>query len=298
MSSFTLRQLRYAVALAEHRHFGRAAAACAVSQPALSMRVRELEEAAGLPLFERVPGDVRATRFGEAFLARARGVLRASAELEELASAFRERLAGPLHLGLIPTVAPYVLPRLITALREAEPEVDLRVHEAVTATLLADLGAGALDAAILALPLDEPGFAAVPLLEEPFLLVREAARAGEAAPAAAALSGERLLLLEEGHCLRDQALAVCGLQGPARGDGLEGGSLGTLVQMAAAGYGVTLVPRMALDVETGRADVSVAALRGPQPTRRLGLAWRRSSPLGEQFARLADTIAGAIRSDG
>ncbi|MEO1613057.1 MAG: LysR substrate-binding domain-containing protein, partial [Pseudomonadota bacterium] len=207
MKDLTLRQLRYFEALAAHRHFGRAAEACAVSQPALSVQIKELEESVGAQLFAREPREVRLTPLGEEFLARAVGILRSVDELGDLAQAAQAGLVGRLRLGVIPTIAPYLLPSIIGALKTAHPDVDLHVRETLTSGLLADLRDGKLDAAILALPVSEPSLAETPLFTENFLLVRPESARDAPAPTVATLAGERLLLLEEGHCFRDQALA-------------------------------------------------------------------------------------------
>ncbi|MEL7465769.1 MAG: LysR substrate-binding domain-containing protein [Pseudomonadota bacterium] len=294
MKDLTLRQLRYFEALAAHGHFGRAAEACAVSQPALSVQIKELEESVGARLFAREPREVRLTPLGEEFLARALGILRAVDELGDLAQAARAGLVGRLRLGVIPTIAPYVLPSIIGALKAAHPDVDLHVRETLTSGLLADLRDGKLDAAILALPVSEPSLAETPLFTEKFLLVRPESAAEAPAPTASALVGERLLLLEEGHCFRDQALAFCGMPAGRQRDGLDGSSLSTLVQMVASGIGVTLIPEMAEAVETRSAPVSVARFDGPAPSRTIGMVWRRSSPLASHLTDVAKIVGEAI----
>lgn len=289
----TLKQLRYVEALARHGHFGRAAEACAVSQPALSMQVRELEESLGAALFERGARQIALTRFGEDFVARARDILRAVDDLGDLARAARERPLDRLRLGVIPTVAPYLLPTLLADLARGHEGLDIQIRETVTPNLLAELGAGRLDAAVVALPVSEPAFVEIPLFSETFVLVRPAADAGKPAPSPESLRDMRLLLLEEGHCFRDQALAFCNRQGGAPREWLEGSSLSTLVQMVGAGIGVTLIPEMAAPVETRSAAVDLVRFPAPQPSRRIGMIWRRSSPMAGPLGEVADLVRGA-----
>jgi LysR family transcriptional regulator, hydrogen peroxide-inducible genes activator len=301
MTNLTLRQLRYVEALARHGHFGRAAEACAVSQPALSMQIRALEEGLGAALVERGAREARLTAFGEAFVQRARDILRAVDELGDLARASQDRLAGRLRIGVIPTVAPYLLPRIISDLTRASADIDIHVRETVTPRLIAELAEGRLDTAIVALPVSEPAFTEAALFPEEFVLVRPAADADRPVPGAEALREMRLLLLEEGHCFRDQALSFCRLEsGPPR-ELLDASSLSTLVQMVAAGIGVTLIPEMAVAVETRSAAVSVARLGEPRPTRTIGMIWRRSNPLGPRLRQLADVVrrsAETLRAGG
>lgn len=293
MINFTLKQLRYFEALARHGHFGRAAEASSISQPALSMQIRELEAALGTPLVERGARQVRLTGFGADFLARVRDILRAVDELGDMARASRDRLTGRLRLGVIPTVAPYLLPALMAGLRRRQPEVDLNLRETVTPRLLADLTEGRLDAAILALPASEPALVEEKLFSESFVLVRPAADAARPVPDREALREMRLLLLEEGHCFRDQALSFCKLGSAAPREILDGSSLSTLVQMVAAGIGVTLIPEMAVPVETRSADVAVARFSPPEPARTIGMVWRRTSPLGPQLCEIAAIVREA-----
>jgi LysR family hydrogen peroxide-inducible transcriptional activator len=292
----TLRQLRYFDALARQRHFGRAADVCAISQPALSMQIRELEDALGVPLFERGPRQVNVTEFGEAMLLRAREILRSVEELEGMARASRDRMVGRLRIGVIPTVAPYLLPRAIAALTRENDGIDIHVREAITPKLMQDVVEGRLDTAIVALPISEPSLEQVPLLTEAFVLVRPLSEEGEPVPPPEALRTRRLLLLEEGHCFRDQALAVCNVQSVRPRDWMEGSALGTLVQMVGAGIGVTLIPEMAVPVETRSAPVCVARFPGTQPSRTIGMVWRRTSPLARQLERVAEVVQAAARA--
>lgn len=286
-----MKQLRYFDAVARSGHFGRAAEACAISQPALSVQIREMEETMGAALFERGPRQVHLTALGAAMVPRVRAILRAVDELSDLSRAAQGRLSGPLRLGVIPTIAPYLLPALVGALAQSHPGLELAPREAVTGKLIAALTEAQLDAAILALPVSEPSLAEVPLFTEDFVLVRPAAEAGRPVPSAEALPQMRLLLLEEGHCFRDQALEFCKVGGVTPRTVMEGSSLATLTQMVGAGIGVTLLPEIALPVETRSAPVSVARLAAPAPSRRVGLVWRRSSPLSEQLTGVAAVIA-------
>lgn len=301
MSNLTLKQLRYVDALARQGHFGRAAEVCAISQPALSMQVRDLEAALGTPLFERSARQVRLTSFGAAFVERARDILRAVDELGDLARAAQDGLAGQLRLGVIPTVAPYLLPGLLPALARAWPDLDLHLREALTQRLLTELRAGGLDAAIVALPVSEPGIDETPLFTESFVLVRPRAQADQPVPGPEGLHAMRLLLLEEGHCFRDQALSFCDMAPGRPREVLDGSSLATLVQLVGAGIGVTLIPEMAVPVETRSAPVAVARFPEPQPSRTIGMIWRRTSPLAAQLARIGAMVQavgrGAARAE-
>ncbi|MFN3994648.1 MAG: LysR substrate-binding domain-containing protein [Tabrizicola flagellatus] len=299
MTQITMKHLRYFDALATHRHFGRAAEASAISQPALSLQVKELEEILGAPLVERGARQITLTRLGEDFAVRARDVLRSVDELTSLARASTGPLSGRLRLGVIPTVAPYLLPRLMRELAGRFPDIDLRPREAVTSKLVRDLHEGRLDLAMLALPVSEPSLVEHALFDEEFLLVRHAAAADLPIPPLTELPQAPLLLLEEGHCFRDQAIAVCKLApggpGERAGEIMEGSSLSTLVQMVGAGIGVTLIPEMAAEVEGRSAPVVLHRLPAPRPGRRIGLVWRRSNPLSDRYAEMAETLRAALR---
>ena len=290
MNNLTLRHLRYFEALAQNGHFGRAAEALGISQPALSIQVKELEDILGKPLVERGARQVRLTGLGEVLLQRGRDILQAVDELAALARTASEDLTGRLRVGVIPTVAPYLLPRVIEGLTERFPGLDLRLREAVTQKLVGDLIEGRLDVAIVALPISEPSLVEHPLFTEEFVLVRPVADAGKPVPRPEILREMRLLLLEEGHCFRDQALSFCKMSPPGPRDLMEASSLSTLVQMVGAGIGVTLVPQMAVEVEARTAAVSIARLPAPRPERTIGLVWRKSKPRGKPFATLIDIL--------
>jgi LysR family transcriptional regulator, hydrogen peroxide-inducible genes activator len=293
MMNLTLKQLRYFEALARHGHFGRAAEACAISQPALSMQIKELEDILGAVLFERSARQVRLTAFGEAFGARARDILRGVDELGDFARASQNRAIGRLRIGVIPTVAPYLLPSIIANLTQAYPGVDIHVRETLTPILLRELGEGRLDTCILALPVSEPSFAEVALFEEEFVLVRPGADAGKPVPNLESLREMRLLLLEEGHCLRDQALSFCNLRAGLPRESLDGSSLSTLVQMVSSGIGVTLIPEMAVNVETRSAGVTIAHFKKPAPARTIGMIWRKTNPLADELLQISKAVQQA-----
>ncbi|WP_431299111.1 LysR substrate-binding domain-containing protein [Tabrizicola sp. BL-A-41-H6] len=290
MRNLSIRQLRYFDALARQGHFGRAAELCSISQPALSMQIKDLEESLGAALFERGARQVRLTGFGEVFAPRARAILRAMEELEDLAQASRQGSMGRLRIGVIPTVAPYLLPRLIENLARLGGGLDVQVRETVTPKLIRDLEEGRLDTAIVALPVSEPSLTEVALFSEVFVLVRPLSDTGKPVPGPEKLREMRLLLLEEGHCFRDQALSFCSLSPLAPRELMDASSLTTLVQMVGAGIGVTLIPEMAVAVETRSAPVSIARFRPPEPQRTIGMVWRKSSPLAAQFETVAATV--------
>ncbi|SHM62503.1 LysR family transcriptional regulator, hydrogen peroxide-inducible genes activator [Roseovarius litoreus] len=290
MKNLTLKQLRYFEALARHGHFGRAAEACAISQPALSVQIRDLEESLGTTLFERGARQVRLTAFGDQIARHVRGILRSVDELGDLARASRDGMIGRLRIGVIPTIAPYLLPTILRDLTTAHAGLDVHVRETLTPRLIRELSEGRIDCAIVALPVSEPSFTEVTLFTETMMLVRPGSDADKPVPCRDALREMRLLLLEEGHCFRDQALSFCSLQSAVPRDGLDGSSLSTLVQMVGAGMGVTLVPEMAVPVETRSADVSVADLGDPRPTRTVGMIWRKTSPLAGQLMDIAEIV--------
>jgi LysR family transcriptional regulator, hydrogen peroxide-inducible genes activator len=298
MNQITLRQLRYFDALARHSHFGRAAAACAISQPALSMQIKELEDVLGAVLIERGARHVRLTRFGEDAALRVRDILRLVDELGDFARASRGRFAGRLRVGMIPTIAPYLLPTVIGNLTRLHSELDIHVREALTSKLIEELAEGRLDTAIVALPVSEPSLTEVALFAENFLLVRPGEDEGTPVPGSDTLREMRLLLLEEGHCFRDQALSFCNMDSSLPRDILDANSLSTLVQMVGAGMGVTLIPEMAVAVETSSAPVSVVRFKDPQPARTIGMVWRKTSPLAGQLLQLSEVVgrsADALR---
>ena len=293
----TLRQLRYLSALAKHGHFGRAAEACAVTQPALSMQIRDLERPLGVAVVERRPGDVMLTDVGREIARRGEDILSASRDLVDFARHRSGLLTGRLTLGVIPSLAPYLLPRILPTLQSRFPDLRLELRETQTRQLVEDIKSGALDAAMLALPLGEPDIDTIALFEDLFLLAVPAddPRPASVCVAASDIDQSRLILLEDGHCLRDQALAFCasaarGRNGGAGGTAFGASSLTTVMQMVAGGYGVTLIPQIAADVERRDDRVKFLRLKNPQPGRSIGLAFRRTSPRKADFAALGEVV--------
>ncbi len=289
----TLRQLRYLASLARHRHFGRAAADCAVTQPALSMQVRELEREIDAELVERRPGEIALTETGVEVAQRAERILAATRDLVDFAR-HRGVLSGKLRLGIIPTLAPYILPRVLPRLQTSYPQLRLEVRETQTKMLLDELAGGDLDAVMLALPADGADVEILRLFDDPFLLALPAADPLHGRVAAEDVDRRQLILLEEGHCLRDQALAFCAA---ARGDTpatLGATSLATVMQMVANGYGVTLVPEVAAGSEVRDSRVKLLRFVEPEPARTVGLAWRRTSPRKQDFAALGEIILATL----
>jgi LysR family hydrogen peroxide-inducible transcriptional activator len=297
MEMITLRQLRYLSALAKHGHFGRAAAACAVTQPALSMQIRDLERTLGVAVVERRPGDVMLTDVGREIARRGEEVLTASRDLVDFARHRSGPLTGRLTLGVIPSLAPYLLPRILPTLQTRFPELRLELRETQTRQLVEEIKSGALDAALLALPLGEPDIDTVQLFDDLFLLAVPAndPRSETRRVAVGDIDQSRLILLEDGHCLRDQALTLCATAARGRGAGAGGtafgaSSLTTVMQMVAGGYGVTLIPQIAADVERRDERVKFLRLENPQPGRSIGLAFRRTSPRKADFGALGDVV--------
>jgi LysR family hydrogen peroxide-inducible transcriptional activator len=290
-----IRDLEYLVALADTRHFGRAAARCHVSQPTLSAQIRKLEEFLGVALVERRPRRIALTAAGEAVVERARRMLQGADDIRALARASQDPLAGQLKLGLIPTLGPYLLPRVAPRIAKALPKLQLMLHEYQTAPLVERTLAGELDLAILALPADTRGLVTRSLFAEAFLVAMPGSHrlAAKKRVKTSDLEGEKLLLLEEGHCLRDQALEVCEHVGTEEQD-FRATSLETLRQMVAAGLGVTLLPRLAADGPFASArGLAVRPFAPPSPNRVIGAAWRRSTTRGPAIAAVCDIVARA-----
>jgi LysR family hydrogen peroxide-inducible transcriptional activator len=288
----TLKQLRYLGALAEHRHFGRAAVACAVTQPALSMQIRDLEKYLGVDLVERRQGEAALTEIGLEIVQRGERILAASRDLEDYARHRRRPLTGRLVMGIIPTLAPYVLPRLLPALQRRHPDLRIELRETLTKALVEELIRGSLDTVMMALPISEKEIEAIKLFDDAFLLAVPAddPRPETARVFAQDIDPRRLILLEEGHCLRDQALAYCAAQRRDGAVGLGATSLATVMQMVANGYGITLVPQVAVDVEVRDERVKLLRFAPPAPGRSVGLAWRQTSPRKTDFLALGQII--------
>lgn len=289
----TLRQLQYLSAVVEHCHFGRAAETCGVTQSTLSAGIRELEEVLGTPLLERTKRQVVPTPLGREIARRGRELLQGAQDILDTAHASKEAMEGPLRLGVIPTIGPFVLPRALPRLRKAFPKLQLFLREEQTAPLLAKLGAGELDLVLLALPYETPDeIETIELADDPFSVVYPPGHPLPERPVKAGdIEFENLLLLEDGHCLRDQVLAACRLENAQRNQAFQGTSLPTLVQMVANGLGVTLLPQMALDGGMLRGlDLDVRPLVGKPNSRKIGLAWRRTSARKETFRKLGQAL--------
>ncbi len=289
----TLRQLRYLVALADAGHFGRAAEASAVTQSTLSTGIQDLEQILGTALVDRSRRQAALTPAGEEAVLRARRIL---ADVEELASAMRAGrapLSGPLRLGVIPTVAPFFLPRILPALRTSFPALKLFLREDQTLRLIEQLDAGRLDVLVLALPFEHPAIETLDLFTDPFRLCRRP-EPHAPAPTVEALNPAQMLLLEDGHCLRDHVMTACRLAGRGTLNTFQATSLHTLVHMVDSGLGLTLVPQMALDAgilePTG---LEAVAFDGEDPARAIGLAWRKRSSRADEFAMLGEALRGA-----
>lgn len=288
MNPVTLKQLRYLDAIARHLHFGRAADACCVTQPALSMQILELERALGVLLVERARSGVRLTAEGEAVARRASRILTEADDLAAYCALSHGLLSGRLRLGLIPTIAPYLLPAFLALARTDYPHLDLHVRETQTRSLLSELEDGKLDVAVLALPAEGSDLVTVPLFSDRFLLavppsypIPRNVRATREM-----IVQERLLLLEEGHCLRDQAIAYCDLRPVAGINTLGISTLSTVAGMVEAGQGITLLPEICLKVETAGREITIVPFADPEPIRTIGLVWRATSPRLADFTEL------------
>jgi LysR family transcriptional regulator, hydrogen peroxide-inducible genes activator len=293
----TLTELRYIVAVARERHFGHAAEACFVSQPTLSVAVKKLEEELGVALFERGPGEVSVTPAGQRIVEQAQRVLEEASRIKELAAAGRDPLAGPLRLGAIYTIGPYLLPKLIPILRRAAPAMQLHIQENFTHRLSDSLKSGEVDVILIALPFDEPGVETRAVYDEPFLVAIPKGHAWEGRKRITSdeLTKESLLLLGEGHCFRDQVLEFCHTVRSRDRSPLartvEGGSLETIRQMVAGGVGVTVLPSTSVNANSSAGDlIRILPFARPVPTRRVGLAWRRSFPRPEAIEALRKAI--------
>jgi LysR family hydrogen peroxide-inducible transcriptional activator len=290
----TLKQLRYLSALSRHGHFGKAAKACAVTQPALSMQIQELEAELGVPLVERRPGDVALTDIGAEVALRAERVLASTRDLADFALHRGRLLTGRMQLGVIPSIAPYVLPKVLPVLQRRYPDLQIVLRETQTLVLLEELTRGALDVIMLALPANDAEIESIRLFDDPFLLAVPATdnRSERGRVGVHDIDMERLLLLEEGHCLRDQALAFC--SSSRRDVSLGATSLATVMQMVANGYGITLLPQVAVDVELRDERVKLLRFAEPAPGRTVGLAWRRTSPRKVDFVALGRLITETL----
>jgi LysR family hydrogen peroxide-inducible transcriptional activator len=294
MADIKLKDLRYLVAVADTRHFGRAAERCFVSQPTLSAQLKKLEQYLGVQLIERQPNNVSLTEAGAQIVSRARRILEASDEVVTLARSHRDPLAGRLRVALLPTIGPYLLPRVSQAIRRALPRLELHLYEHQTVPMLEKLKSGELDLGILALPVELEGLEARELFGEPFTVAvpqgHRLAKRGHVE--VDDLANETLLLLEEGHCLRDQALEVCSRVGAGESQDFRATSLETLRQMVATGAGVTLLPELATKGAYGDArGVVVLPFAKPAPVRRVGAVWRKTTARQPAIDALCSLIA-------
>ncbi len=295
MTHVTIKQLRYFDALARELHFGRAADSCSVTQPALSMQIHELEQSLGLMLVERTRSGVQLTAKGEEIAQRSARILGDVRDLISFAQHANKVLAGVLRVGVIPSVAPYMLPPLLPLLREAYPELELHVRETQTQILVDELIEGKLDVLLLALPVKHPDLESIPLFDDRFVLAlpKERRLSGRVRATKELIEHEHLLLLEEGHCLRDQALTYCSLQQVDAVNTFGASSLSTIIEMVAAGFGITLLPEICLGVESRGRDLSLVRFIDPEPFRTLGLVWRSTSPRKPDFMELGRLVTRA-----
>lgn len=289
----TLRQLRYFEALSRHLHFGRAAEECAITQPALSMQIREMEETHGVVLLERGRQGVRLTAIGEVTAQRARAVLSSIQDLERTLRDHTRLLEGQLRLGVIPTIAPYLLPRLLPALEKHHPGLEVALRESITGQLVSALAEGELDVVIMSLPAEHPELDHEVLFQDPFFLALPPGADSQLAVPVAVddLHTADLLLLEDGHCLRDQALQLCHQVDERQLRRFGASSLATLVEMVASGQGSTLLPALFLEAEPNVVNrLRLLPFQDPAPSRDIGLVWRRTLPFAEDVAELAHLV--------
>lgn len=293
----TLKQMRYATAVARTGHFGQAADDCAVSQPALSQQIQALEAICGEPLFDRLKTGVRLTPFGREFIEKAKPVLAASEALEDYAVLRSAAPSRPIRFGLIPTVAPYLLPEIFPAMTRELPSLKFTISENRTEAMLAGLQEGTLDIALIASepPAGGPKLTVKPLFLDPFVLATSANEAASGPVSLASLPPERVLLLDEGHCFRDQTISACRLEGERSTRTFAATSLSTIVEFVANGQGVTLLPQIAVRKEASDPRIAVHQLEDPKAGRQLQLVWREGVPLAPVFESIA-TVIQATRS--
>ena len=293
----TLQELRYLVALADHGHFGRAAEACFITQSTLSTQIKKLEDFLGVTLFDRSLKRVTPTPIGKEILAAARNVVEEAERIRELAKHAQDPMARTIHLGVIPTLGPYYLPHALTLVQKKHPGLRMLLREEMTPQILEHLVDGKLDAGLLALPVTDESLRVEPLFYEPFYAALPAghALAKRAEVKVADIMAEKLLLLDEGHCLRDQALDVCGAGSSGREE-VRATSLETLRQMVGMGLGLTLLPALSIDAgpRVSKKSVEIRPFKTPPPGRTIALVWRRRAPFPETFERLAQTLKAAL----
>ncbi|HOV96192.1 MAG TPA: DNA-binding transcriptional regulator OxyR [Thermomonas sp.] len=294
-----LRDLNYLIALADLRHFGKAAAACFVSQPTLSTQIKKLEDELGVALIERAPRKVMLTPAGQDAVTRARRIVAEVAQMKDAARRSHDPESGSLRLGVFPTLGPYLLPHVVPPLRERYPQLELLLVEEKSDVLLQRLREGKLDAALLALPIHDEQLHAQCLFEEPFVFAapRQHPLAKKSCLRMSQLSDETLLLLEDGHCLRDQALDVCRLAGAQEKSGFRATSLETLRQMVAAGVGVTLLPALSVHAPIAASpNIQLVPFHTPPPSRKIALVWRKSSAMDAFLQGMGDAIARVVQA--
>lgn len=283
MKNITIRQIRYFTALAKHKNFSLAANSVAVSQPALSMQIKELENEVGSQLIDRSTNQISLTALGHDFHKKCTEILENIDELTTLIRIAKRQPLAQLRIGIIPTIAPYLLPNLILEVEKKYPSLSLIFKESQTKNLISEMREGNLDCSILALPISDKGFKSNHLFNENFLLVRNARDKQIKAPTPSELDHSKLLLLEEGHCFREQAISFCRVETDTNTRQHDASSFTTLVHMVSAGLGITLIPEMAQKIETSRKDVLVHNFPDPQPQRSIGMVWRQSSPIEEEL---------------
>ena len=296
----TLQELKYLVALADHGHFGRAAEACFITQSTLSTQIKKLEDFLGVTLFDRSLKRVTPTPIGQEILQAARSIVEESERIRELARHSQDPMARTIHLGVIPTLGPYYLPHALTLVHKKHPDLRLLLREEMTPQILEHLANGKLDAGLLALPVNDDSLRVEPLFYEPFLAALPAghALAKRDVLKVSDIMAEKLLLLDEGHCLRDQALDVCGSGSRGREE-VRATSLETLRQMVAMGLGLTLLPALAVDAgpRVSKKAVEIRPFKSPPPGRTIALVWRKRAPFPETFEELAQTLKNALPGD-
>ena len=294
----TLRQLQHFIALTEHLHFGKAAASVHITQSTLSASLKELEDTLEAPLVDRTKRSVVLTPLGHEIAVRARQLLAEAESLARAAKAVREPLSGAIRLGVIPTIGPFVLPFALPALRKKYPSLQLFLVEDITDRLVASLREGALDAAMIALPFDTPGLESLTLIDDPFVVAapKDHAIMKQDQITSEDVQAEKLILLRDGHCLRDHALSACGVRAPRFGDAFEATSLMTLVQMVDNGLGITLLPQLAVSrgLLKGTGLVS-RPMSGDAPAREIALVWRKGTLRREEFELLGKELKALIR---
>jgi LysR family hydrogen peroxide-inducible transcriptional activator len=296
----TLRQLRYFESVSRHLHFGRAADECAVTQPALSQQIQDLEASLGVALLERGTRKVSVTPKGEEIARRAVRILGEVRDLADYARHGSGELTGPLHLGVIPSIAPYLLPNALPLVQSRYPRLELTLRETHTNALVDELAQGKLDVVLMALPVRDQNFEYKRLFVDRFLLATKAGTNPDVVDFVSPdmIPPNRLLLLEEGHCLRDQALTYCRIQRSEKMSGFGATSLSTIMQMVANGYGVTLLPEICVAVEARDERIALSRFKDPEPEREIGLVWRRSSPRRADFEALGHLLATAATATG